>query len=505
MLISTLVEELDRSNISWAAKTNIKAEVHSYQPILSEVNYLPNIVYIGSVSELPISAPDNINFICVTDDVTMKISNLQNCNVILTDGDILTLIKAVSLHFSTEQRLYSDMHKLSKILNSDNCLDLLVETAYEMLGNPIIIVDSSYKILAMNKETVEVRPDLEVQRELGYMTNKNIEDMKQAGLYEKARKSHYPYYSKEPIANFGWITALVYVHNIEAAQIGVMECNHEFTHYDYELINYLCKLISLELQKSSFYQQNRSLMHSVFLSELLQGRIKNTQTAFVRAQQLGWKIPEHMALLTVFDFNSGAFDQRALLICKQVQDILPGSRWVIYKGRLVFLVPFLNKDSEPIANESALKEYLATNQLIASVSQRFSDITELSGFYNQCDIAYDLGILLNPESKLHFYSDYLLHHIGITIANNNNLHDFYHPKVMEIAEYDKKTNGELLNTLEAYLTYVDNPAEASQKMNIHKNTLFYRVNKIKELFGLDLNNGFERAKILLTLSFMKLK
>jgi hypothetical protein len=48
------------------------------------------------------------------------------------------------------------------------------------------------------------------------------------------------------------------------------------------------------------------------------------------------------------------------------------------------------------------------------------------------------------------------------------------------------------------------PGAAAGKLFIHKNTLFYRINKAKELFGLNLSDGYERLRIYLTMIFMEL-
>ncbi|MBQ6701028.1 MAG: helix-turn-helix domain-containing protein, partial [Oscillospiraceae bacterium] len=77
--------------------------------------------------------------------------------------------------------------------------------------------------------------------------------------------------------------------------------------------------------------------------------------------------------------------------------------------------------------------------------------------------------------------------------------DFCPDEIEAIQQYDADNNSELLLTLEKYLYYVDDPVSAAKSLNIHRNTLLYRINKIKELTGLDLSNGDERFKVQLYL------
>ena len=285
----------------------------------------------------------------------------------------------------------------------------------------------------------------------------------------------------------------------------IMEHDHAFTRYDYELSNFLCKLISLELQKDDFYKQNSAMMHSILLSELLEGRIRDSRTAQVRSRQLGWSLSSSMKMLTIFDKNYGAFDRKAQLLAEQLHQLLPYSRWVIYENKLVFLLQDGNALAALFEPGGALSEYLQLNQLSAALSEQTDDLLQLKRCYAQCTVAFDIGMRLHPENLLHRYDDYACHHIGRIISASEAIQDFYHPGVAAIAAYDQENKTELLQTLSEYLQNVDHPTIAAEHLFIHKNTLFFRMNKIREQFGLKLDQGYERLRIQLTLVFMELE
>nr|WP_237449182.1 MULTISPECIES: helix-turn-helix domain-containing protein [unclassified Paenibacillus] len=103
------------------------------------------------------------------------------------------------------------------------------------------------------------------------------------------------------------------------------------------------------------------------------------------------------------------------------------------------------------------------------------------------------------------YEDYLCEHIGKIISEQNDLADFCHPVIQKLIAYDNAHKTSLLPTLEAYLQYVDTPNIAAKTLFIHRNTLFYRINRIRELFEIDLSDGDIRLKLQMTLHFLKLK
>ncbi len=501
MKLSTLFDELNKPDLRWRNRANPRLEVHAYQPYLPGTHLHPNVVYLCAVADLPISAPDETCFLCVSNGEAGSL--LTNCNVLLAEGELWSLIADVAVVFANEQKINSDIQRLMMALEQSEGLQVIVDMAAEMLKSLVIVTDTSYRILAMDKKVIPGRPDIEEQRTKGYLIDRTIESIHKDNLYDRARQQRYPYYSKDPDLGVGWITGLVYVYGVEAAQIAIMERDHPFTRYDYELSNFLCKLVSLELQKDDFYKQNNALMHSVLLSELLEGHVHDSQTAMIRSRQLGWTISNNMALFTVFDQNFGAFDKKAQLLGEQLHQMLPQSRWVIFQNKLIFLVPDKSVISGLLAADGGIIKYLQINKLTAALSEQLSDILLIKRRYEQCLVAFEIGARIHPEYALHQYSDYVCHHIGKIVSNTHILQDFYHPGVAAIASSDQENGTELLTTLTEYLQNVDHPTIAAEHLFIHKNTLFFRMNKIKERFGLQLDNGYERLRILLTLVLME--
>lgn len=65
-------------------------------------------------------------------------------------------------------------------------------------------------------------------------------------------------------------------------------------------------------------------------------------------------------------------------------------------------------------------------------------------------------------------------------------------KVEELALYDERHGSDYLESLVAYLDYFGNMAQAADHLSIHPNTLRYRIARLSELVGLDLNDPVDR-------------
>ncbi len=502
MKLTTLVAELNDPTSNWLAKSQKNQDVFSYEPYLPDSALYPGVVYVLDYKNLPDHPPSVTNFFCVGVPAGATIK-ADGCNIVSFGGDLMTLLRNVGTQMTIEHKLQSDKQILLEALNSGMGLQNLIDTAFTMLRSPIIVVDSAFKILAMSSAVIDARPDLEQQRQLGHMMDDNLKSLKQNQIYEKTRQIKYPYYSIEPVTKYGWLNVLIYVYGIEAAEMGVMENDHEFTHYDYDLTHFLSKLISLELQKDDFYKNNHALMHSALLADLLGGRLRDT-TANSRARQMGWTLSSRMFVLSIFDRNYGVSDHKAQVICDQIHRIYKNSRWVILESRIVFLLILSVNEADTTDEWDPLRDYLTANKLTASISDCFSDLFDIRWKYAQCEAAYHLGTQLNPGAELYHYKNYQVHHIGSIALKDHPASILFHPGVIAMDKYDRENGTEFTVTLKEYFREVNDPGSAARNLFIHKNTLFYRINKAKELFGLNLNDGYERLRMYMTMVFMEL-
>lgn len=525
MKLNKLIRRLKENICSFASLSNAEEDIFNCRLLIPNELLHTNTIYICTPKTLTKKLDSfGYTFLClITSNSEQLEYHFHNSNLIYMeissfmgkssymkkssymDQVMDEVMEKVIVSITEDTILANNMYQLIQVLHANKGLQALIDTAYTILGNPLLLVDSSYKLLACCQNFIFNRPDLEAQKELGYIIESNIEAMKKAKLYEKARESKYPYYDKAADAAEGWITALVYIHGIESAHIAVSDANHPFTDNDFELIDFLCRLVSLELQKSDFYRTNESMMQSFFLSELLDNNIRDLKTIQHRAQSLKWKLTEYLRIITISENNNTIFDKKAQLISKQTHKLLPNSHWVIHDGHIVFLLCTKDPSIETFLEEQNLLEFLEINQLTASVSRSFHNLIDVSKYYKESNAAYQLGQRFHPEKNLYFYSDYICQHIGGILSESYALSNFYHPGIVKMKEYDSLHHTNLLLTLKEYLTYPENPTFVAEQLFIHKNTLFYRMKKIKELFTLDITNGEERLKIHLTLKFMELE
>lgn len=68
-------------------------------------------------------------------------------------------------------------------------------------------------------------------------------------------------------------------------------------------------------------------------------------------------------------------------------------------------------------------------------------------------------------------------------------------RVVAMAAYDREHGTAYLETAIMSVRHPGSPAEAAAALSVHRNTYFYRMNKVRELFFIDLKDGEDRLAL----------
>ena len=87
--------------------------------------------------------------------------------------------------------------------------------------------------------------------------------------------------------------------------------------------------------------------------------------------------------------------------------------------------------------------------------------------------------------------------------NPNELQRFYDETVEPLVVYDEQYETELVRTLEAFLEADGNVAGTAQRLFTHRHTIYYRLERVRELSGHDVSSSDGREKLSLGLKAMR--
>ena len=83
------------------------------------------------------------------------------------------------------------------------------------------------------------------------------------------------------------------------------------------------------------------------------------------------------------------------------------------------------------------------------------------------------------------------------------LQGFFDETVEPLASYDEQYETELVRTLETFLDADGNVARTAEKLFTHRHTIRYRLDRVRELTGLDVSSTDGRERLSLGLKAMR--
>lgn len=96
---------------------------------------------------------------------------------------------------------------------------------------------------------------------------------------------------------------------------------------------------------------------------------------------------------------------------------------------------------------------------------------------------YAMRVASIDEENKKYYNEIGVYKLLMPYYEKNHMRNFYNDIIGKIKKYDQKYNTELLETSIAYIKSSGNIKETAKLVNLHENTVRYRINKVKEIFN----------------------
>ena len=357
----------------------------------------------------------------------------------------------------------------------------LTDAASRVLGNPMLLYDMSGKVLA----TSQCPGDEEIWDQLlheGNLITEYTRIVEKAGIFEQLVSCDAPVISKLPFSSYRMMGCRVRDKDGPIGIVGVVE-RTPFGSDDEDLLVIVCKSILFEMLYSE-----RTAMQSVPYFSIFKDIIEKASTEQViieRCRVSGLSFPKSMQLIAV-----KSADLRSSLSLYLMRDTLtntlPASAFcIIYDDSLISVV-----DKKYVTRDliKSIQAVVGGSDTRIGISRPFDDIMNLSDAFGEMLAIQRVYQKLEVDSLIIYYEDILLYHFMELASHGADLERFCRPEIRRIEEYDQKYGTSLKESVEAYLESGRNIQRAARKMNIHKNTLRYRLERVETIFEIDLTD-----------------
>lgn len=262
-----------------------------------------------------------------------------------------------------------------------------------------------------------------------------------------------------------------------------------------ESINKLCIIISNYIHKEVKNLQTSFDNFYVSLKNLLKGDFSDEDYKILKG--LNWSVKDNYKVY-VIQLEAGLFKYRDMFI--------HGNRFILDNPQYLF----------SILNSNHL--ILLINKTRLNRNKLEDEILEYITKYNLKYYSHDLKNKLSNFSKVYELSKFIFdNEVNVSSDGQEELHslmkpllgqmDFLEiliPEVLKpLLEHDLEKNSEFLKTLYLYLTEERSLIKVAEIMDIHRNSVVYRINRLSEIVDIDFEDSKTRYNLLIGIEILK--
>ena len=412
--------------------------------------------------------------------------------------DFITIFNEVQDIFYKYEKWNSN---LMKSIASHDSLQNIANEASTVLRNPFVIFDIAFKLLAIggsipknyegtswesviNKEYVPIETFQIPNNDLYFFLKHNKEIYSPPG---------------NPYTSYTNIFINLYVDDQLFAILAETDVNSPLTNGQLSLLKHIRDMLELALT-SNLKNIGTSKILTHYIENLLIGLPVDDKILNYHLEKRGWITNGYFCIYTLSNPKGDKLNDNQKEFCLfRIKKLVKNSIILAYEDYIVIITKQTNNEIDASFLEE-MSKLLNLLDLHCGYSHIFYYFGDIQYYYNQSKLAILEGGTVNPEKTIWNYSDYYFQYIANTLNSSINLKTICHPSILNLLNYDKKNNTDFIKCLQTYLVNGCNISQTGKDLFLHRNTLVYRLEKIRQLLEIDIQKLHERERMQLWFS-----
>ena len=273
-------------------------------------------------------------------------------------------------------------------------------------------------------------------------------------------------------------------------------------------------LLALEVERTRVPERAGEAAVGGFVSAVLDGAIDERRHLVARGKELGVDLESGGSVLVARVYPrrpaDGDWQARALtILARGARSAVPGSLASLRKDHIAVIVPGSDEALSRRAAESsfrAVDEGMTGFAIVIGRSRITDDPMNLSRAAAEALLAANVAApSTSVESQLLAFEDTGAYRLLLPAMSEDpaELERFYMDTVAPLIAYDEQYGTELVTTLEAFLENDGSMATTCKQLFTHRHTIRYRLERMRELTGLDVSSTDGRERLSLGLKSMR--
>jgi sugar diacid utilization regulator len=273
-------------------------------------------------------------------------------------------------------------------------------------------------------------------------------------------------------------------------------------------------LLALEVERTRAPERAGEAAVGGYVNAVLDGAIDERRHLLARGKELGVDLENGGSVLVARVYPrmpaEGDWQARALtILARGARTVAPGSLAALRKDHIAVLVPGPDDAVSRRAAESSLRAVDETMNGFTTVIGRSRIADDPMDLHRSAAEALLAANVAAPaatfESQLLAFEDTGAYRLLLPAMSEDpaELERFYSDTIAPLVAYDEQYGTELVRTLETFLANDGSMATTCKQLYTHRHTIRYRLERMRELTGLDVSSTDGRERLSLGLKSMR--
>lgn len=387
--------------------------------------------------------------------------------------------------------------EIFRILSKENIQEFM-DTCYEIVGVPILVVDVMYNLLgiAPNEKTNDYYWDYLLEKR-GYGTEM-VAQLYEDRIMQSVNEMTAPYVVDwGSCKDYPKIQGIIKINDIVEGYV-TMNCTYEeITPDRLKAMKIIMEACALFFKNSSSQNSMTDTHQKVFIGELLNNRIQTKKQLEIWENDMDCKLTSGYQLLSLS--TKDRKEKNVLSYIRKLHlQFSPYQFSLIQENILYILFYKVHSNLDILSNQNFLHKIFMKFNVHCGVSNHFDNLLEVSSYQKQAVDAMHFGAIIEHHTTIHFYSNLYIPAILMPRLLEMPKCNYISPIIPLIEAYDREYSSEFFMTLRCYIRNQCSTTATSKELHTHRNTILYRINKIEELFNVSLRHTDTFAHLLIS-------
>jgi purine catabolism regulator len=425
-----------------------------------------------------------------------------------------------------------DMHNLFfRITLEGGGIETISSLLSATIGNPIVLVDRDWKLLHFtehqdNKIPLAYYMDMVKNRSV---FNKSFLEKVPNDLSEMKKSIKRIYHIEGVEIKVKCRILPVAVANHIYGYIVVWQTVRELTEFDYIILEKASTIMTLERIKAKEIEEVKLKIRQDFFDDLLTGKITSSESIQTLSELHGLNYL-YKYLCMVVNIESQEFNVSQDFIARKVhlenkarkcvELVNEHSKFVIGEitcfhrnNRIIILIgqhesrPFISvQEAKKYGNDifEVLNKNAQQTTFLVGIGSQYDTIHSLHKSFSEANESIRLMQKFDEKGGISHFEDHSVYHLLDSNIKEMELEGFFTKSLGLVYEHDRLHETSYIVTLENFFHNNLNISETAKAMFLHRNTLIYRIEKIKEILNSNLKNSDELLQIQVALKIFRL-